>query len=147
MKCSIHISVIGLVLLFAGCQKNASHQDDQVSQDEVEHSPNQELYDQVMGIHDEVMPKMNDLHKAKTSLKTRLEMPGLDQKDRQQIESQIARIDSASEGMMVWMRQFDPLPDSDGEDSARAYLENELKKIEKVRDNIHAALKTGAGAD
>ena len=93
------------------------------------------------------MPKMNDLHKAKTSLQTRLEMPGLGENEKQDLQNKIARIDSASESMMVWMRQFNPIPDSAGEDKARAYLENELVKVKDVRENILRALKTAAAED
>jgi len=103
---------------------------------------NQELYDQVMSIHDEVMPRMNDLHKRKTALKARLETPGLPEQEKQEIQHEIARLDSASEGMMVWMRQFDPLPDSAGEEKARAYLEAELKKVTQVREDILEALQS-----
>ena len=93
-----------------------------------------------MGIHDEVMPKMNDLYKRKTALKTRLELPGISEHEKQEINQKLTRIDSASEGMMVWMRQFDPVPDSEGEEKARAYLEAELVKVKKVKDEILEAL-------
>lgn len=103
---------------------------------------NQELYDEVMRIHDEVMPKLDDIYKLKTAKKTRLEMPGLPEQERQQIQNDIARLDSANEGMMVWMREFDPIPDSVGEDKARAYLESELEKVKQVREDILEALQS-----
>jgi hypothetical protein len=104
---------------------------------------NQELYDEVMEIHDEVMPKMDDLYKAKTALTKRLkENPDLNESDKKEIHAKIAQIDSASEGMMVWMRQFDPLPDSLGEDKAKAYLQSELVKVKKVREDILQALES-----
>ena len=130
-----------LLLLFAACQKN-SHDHDHGAAHEVDSSKNQPLYEEVMSVHDEVMPKMNDLHKAKTALKTRLEMPGIGENEKQEITNKIARIDSASEGMMIWMRQFNPIPDSVGEDKAKAYLESELVKVKKVREDILKALET-----
>lgn len=136
--------VTGLVIS-AGCQqKSSDHEqgDDHETNDGLENSPNQALYEDVMDIHDQVMPKMNDLHKAKSSLQTRLTMPGTGESEKEDIQNQIARIDSASEGMMVWMRQFNPLPDSAGEEEARAYLESELIKVKKVRQNILDALKS-----
>jgi len=129
-----------LLLSAAGCQqKSGDHKND--SHDSSEIGGNQALYDQVMDVHDEVMPKMNDLYKVKTTLKTRLEMPGTAESEKEGINEKIAVIDSASEGMMVWMRQFNPIPDSLGEDNARAYLENELVKVKKVREDILEALK------
>ena len=139
------ILVLFILLIASACQRASS--DEEHSHEPVQNSPNQALYNEVMRIHDEVMPKMNDLYKAKTALKTRMELPGLPENERAEINSNIARLDSASEGMMVWMRQFNPLADSAGEEKARAYLENELEKIKKVRDDILAALKTSASGD
>ncbi|HEY9487346.1 MAG TPA: hypothetical protein VIQ51_03395 [Chryseosolibacter sp.] len=100
----------------------------------------QALYNEVMEVHDEVMPKLNDLYKAKTSLQTRLAMPGLGESEKAEINNKIARIDSASEGMMVWMRQFNPPADSSEIEEARTYLESELVKVKKVRQDILEAL-------
>ena len=133
--------ILYMVIIAAACQqKSAEHHHG--SHDSDESSGNQALYDDVMEIHDEVMPKMNDLYKTKTTLKTRLEMPGVSESEKEEIQTKIARIDSASERMMVWMRQFDPLADSVGEDKARAYLESELVKVKQVREGILEALKT-----
>ena len=132
--------IIACLLFFAGCQhKSDEHQHG--AQEDKHAGGNQELYDKVMEVHDEVMPKMNDLYKAKTTLKTRLEMPGVSEDEKKEISEKIVAIDSASEGMMVWMRQFNPIPDSLGEDKARAYLESELVRVTNVREDILKALK------
>jgi hypothetical protein len=102
---------------------------------------NEQLYNEVMAIHDEVMPKMNDLYRAKASLQERLAKEELPDSQREEILSKIAQIDSASEGMMVWMREFEPVADSEGEDKAREYLEGELVKVTKVKDDILNALE------
>ena len=138
MKSVFTILFIALLLVNNGCQTRS---DDHQHHDIEDAGPNQKLYDEVMEIHDEVMPKMNDLHKTKTSLKTRLELPGLPAQDRKEIEIKIARLDSASEGMMIWMRQFNPPADSLGEEKARAYLESELVKVKEVREDILEALE------
>ena len=56
------------------------------------------------------------------------------------IEATILTLDSASENMMVWMRNFNPLPDSLGEEKARAYLEEQQEKITKVREEMLEAI-------
>lgn len=137
--------LIAFVIVVSACEQKSDTHDHAHS--DVENSGNQALYDEVMDIHDEVMPKMNDLYKAKTSMQTRLELPGVSDTEREQIKQTIARIDSASEGMMVWMRQFDPLHDSVGEDKARAYLEKELVKVKAVREDILRALETARSRD
>lgn len=133
--CLLLIPVLALTVLSCGEKTGHEH---------TENSPNQALYEEVMGIHDEVMPRMNDLYRAKTSLQAKLESPGLPEAEQLEIRNKIALVDSASEGMMSWMRQFDPIPDSLGEDKARAYLEAELVKVKKVREDILNALETVA---
>lgn len=140
-KCaaSTMLFIVSLVLL-AGCGKKSA--DDHKSQEETEKSPNQELYDKIMDIHNEVMPKMDDLYKAKVKLSSHLkETTGLSEKEKEEIANKIARLDSASETMMVWMRQFEPLPDSLGEKRAKTYLEDEMAKIQKVKDKVLQALE------
>lgn len=110
-------------------------------------SQNQELYNEVMSIHDEVMPKMDDIYRRKTELRNVLAAdPGMPVSEKEKIGKLIARLDSAAESMMVWMREFDPLPDSVGEDKARAYLENEKAKISEVRENLESALRDAGGS-
>lgn len=147
MRPTFSLLLLAVLLAFGGCKKSDQDHDHSDDIHEADNSPNQALYDEVMNIHDEVMPKMNDLHKAKISLQTRLEMPGLGENEKQNLQNKITRIDSASESMMVWMRQFNPIPDSAGEDKARAYLENELVKVKDVKESILRALKTATAED
>ena len=102
---------------------------------------NQALYDEVMKVHDEVMPKMDDIYKLKQELKKQIaDSATLAIEKRKTIESAILKLDSASENMMVWMRSFNPLPDSLGEEKARAYLEEQQEKIEKVKEEMLEAI-------
>ena len=102
---------------------------------------NQALYDEVMKVHDEVMPKMDDIYKLKQELKKQIsDTPNLVDEKRRTIEATILKLDSASEAMMVWMRNFNPLPDSLGEEKAREYLEDQQEKIEKVKDEMLDAI-------
>jgi hypothetical protein len=124
-----------------GCgQKSDDHHREEVG-DALETGGNQALYDEVMKIHDEVMPRMDDIYRKKEELKNKIaNTPTITDSERKEIEGDIAQLDSASEGMMVWMRQFNPLPDSLGEEKAREYLENEMEKIKKVREDIAQVL-------
>jgi hypothetical protein len=102
---------------------------------------NQALYDEVMNVHDEVMPKMDDIYKLKEQLKQKIaDAPGMAEEKRKEIESVIARLDSAGDGMMIWMRNFNPLPDSLGEEKAFQYLQNEKQKIVKVKEDMLRAI-------
>jgi hypothetical protein len=127
--------------LFAACGQRSSDQADH-NPDDTASEGNQALYDKVMDVHDEVMPKMDDLYSSKEKLQNIIaKTPTLAAEKQSAIEATIVELDSASESMMIWMRQFDPLPDSVGVDRAREYLENEMEKIQQVRSMVYEALE------
>jgi hypothetical protein len=150
MKKSIfHLSTwfLALGLVITGCGKKTAEHDMHEGHESAEAAgPNNQLYDQVMAVHNEVMPKMDDVFKTKEKLKNKIATEQ-DMKDDEKkiIEATISRLDSAGEGMMVWMRQFNPPPDSLGEEQAKAYLEEEMVKVKKVKDDILQALEDGNG--
>lgn len=139
---SLKLLSIVLILLFGCKEKSHEHQQghNATAPDVVEASGNQELYNEVMEIHDEVMPKMNDIHTAKQELQEKLSKPNLTEVEKIKVQALISKLDSAGEGMMVWMRQFRPIPDSLGEEKAREYLEDEMEKVKKVKESILTAL-------
>lgn len=77
---------------------------------------------------------MEDLYNYRKSIKKQLdELPPADAPGRAALAATLRELDSASGAMMVWMREFNPLPDSAGADAGRAYLEAEMKKIESLK--------------
>jgi hypothetical protein len=145
MKFTHNLLILAIALVVASCgQKSHDHEHDEDHDHShgTETGPNQALYDEVMKIHDEVMPKMNDIYKIKEELKKKIsDTPNLAEEKKKEIEATIAKLDSASEGMMIWMRQFDPIPDSLGEEKAREYLEDEMEKVKGVKEDILEALE------
>lgn len=125
-------------LLIASCNShkdNGDHTHDQAA------GGNQALYDEVMDVHDEVMPKMNDIYSLTEKLKKEIaDTPDMVEEKRKHIEAAIRQLDTASEEMMVWMRNFNPLPDSLGEEKARRYLEVQLEKVNKVKNDMLQAI-------
>jgi hypothetical protein len=131
-----------LVLITATAVACKPKSEDKVEASEaLETSPNEALYNEVMKVHDEVMPKMNDVYKYQQQLKEKLKTPNLSAKNKEEINAVLSRLDSAGNSMMVWMRQFDPIPDSLGEEKARIYLEGEMEKVKRVREDIVQALE------
>ncbi len=99
------------------------------------------LYDQVMDIHDEVMPKMNDLHKLKKGLQDSIaNTPDMAEEKKREFEQTILLLDSASNSMMVWMRQFNP-PDQKDKEGFQKYMESELVKVKKMREDVMSVLE------
>lgn len=102
-------------------------------------STNTILYNQVMDIHDEVMPKMNDLYNITKDLKAKAEAASGEEKAK--LEARIAKLDSAGKLMMDWMHEFNPPADTSDVETSRAYLEGEMEKVKRVKEGIDDALK------
>lgn len=131
-----------LVLSFWSCKnaKEDASAPEQASDAVEELSPNFALHEEVMKIHDEVMPKLDNIYRKKEELKTMITSDMPDDR-KKQIEATIAKLDSASDGMFTWMNKYNPIPDSLGEEKARVYLENEMENIKRVRADILQALE------
>jgi len=143
MKKQVKTIFISLVLLSA-CGKSSQHQ----HQDDAESSdnPNQALYDQIMSVHDEVMPKSDQLYQLKKELQDKIAKSiELNEDGKRQLKQTIKELDSADHSMMEWMHKFKPLPDSANQELAREYLENEMERIKKVRDLINSSLEKARG--
>ena len=139
----LHHFAFALVLLLMSCTgKTDKHKGHEEESDNATDSPNEALYHQVMDIHDEVMPKMDDLYKLKRELQEKIEStPALVEEEKKKLEQRIAHLDSTSQLMMEWMHQFNPLPDSTDQEEAREYLESEMEKIKKVKDAMLEAIE------
>ena len=139
MKMQVKIFLIGLIL-WSACGKSGhgKHQSDDESSD----NPNQTLYEQVMSVHDEVMPKSDEIYQLKKEIKDKItSAPNLPTDKKEQLNQIIAELDSADHAMMDWMHKFKPLPDSANQELAREYLENEMERIKTVRELINGSLQ------
>lgn len=138
--------ILSVITLSCGQKSHDHDEHEHGAGDPVEESGNQALYDEVMKVHDEVMPKMDDIYKIKEELKNQIaNTPNMVEDKKKEIEASISKLDSASEGMMIWMRNFNPLPDSLGEQQAKEYLENEMEKVKKVKEDVLEALEDAKG--
>jgi hypothetical protein len=143
MKTNFLKLLFALLMIASSCGKKSNEQAGHHSE-VTETGGNEALYQEVMKVHDEAMMKMNDIYTLKQSLNSKLEdSTRMDEGKKTEIKSTIGKLDSASEDMMVWMRAFSPIPDSLGEEKAREYLETEMEKVKRVRENIVEALDKG----
>lgn len=126
----IRFGILLFVMLVSACSKTQPAAEADTESD----NPNQVLYDQVMDVHDEVMPRMDDIMKLKRLLQEQIaNTPDMVVERKQQLEKIISNLDSASSAMMNWMHEFNPLPDTVDQELAREYLEEEMEKIRKVK--------------
>jgi hypothetical protein len=143
MKLS-HYTILVLVFILSACGKPANQNNEEGMEEQEAGDPNQALYEKVMDLHDEVMPKMEDIYKIQSQIKEKIaNSPNLVKERKEALEQVALQLDSANKAMMDWMHEFQPLPDSVDEEEARAYLESQMEKIKKVKDEMLIAIERG----
>ncbi len=141
MKYAIPLLVV--CALITGCSKPSEHDHHHHGTAEGD-DPNSILYNQVLDVHDEVMPQMDEIERLKRELKEQIaNTPDLVVEKKQKLEQVISNLDSAGMAMMDWMHELvplDELPDSVDTEEARAYYESEMERIKKVRELMAEAI-------
>mgnify|MGYP006209256321 FL=1 len=100
--------------------------------------------EQIIAIHDEVMPKMGQLKSMeKAALQKAEELQKSDSPDQAKIEALknlATQLNQAYEGMFVWMRQYSTEDGEQAPEQIKAYLDEQLVLVSKVNEDIKAAL-------
>lgn len=110
-----------------------------------EKDENEVLKEQVIAIHDEVMPEIGYLKSQQTKLTEKansLENQASETSYREELNSAARSCESAYDNMFVWMRQFKSEYDDMSEEETRAYLQEQLQMVEKVKVDILSAKST-----
>ena len=104
-----------------------------------------ELFDKVMRIHDEVMPKMEKLYSqeklVKEKIKTAEENTNRNEKKIMELKSTYEELKHANDAMMQWMRGFSTEYGNKTHKQIMEYLEEEEVKIEIVKTKMIEAEK------
>ncbi len=105
---------------------------------------NKEMRAQIIGVHDEVMPKMGELMSLKKKALAQADsLYAQDSTATVEIESMRAlagQLDQAYEGMFVWMRQYSLEEEGKTPEEIKTYLDDQLLKVNQVNVDIKAAL-------
>jgi len=132
-----------IIIIVSSCGTGSNHSEN--LNHNVQNDSNEALKEEVIAIHDEVMPKMGALRAHQKRLAE--EAAELEAKDGSRYQEEIKKrrqiaqdLDEAYEGMFVWMRQFRPQLDEMDEDEGRAYLLEQKEKVRKVNEEIKSAL-------
>lgn len=101
------------------------------------------LKEEVMAMHDEVMPKMSELRYTQKALM--LQVDSLMSSDSLRSATLIGasnEIIAANEAMMNWMRNYEP--DYQGtKEEIISYLEQQKEAIQKVKNDMERSLENG----
>ena len=137
---------IGIVLLFTACQGPSGHSEHgsgHVSAQPL--SADDSLYNRVMDIHDEVMPKMGKVRGAQQRAQQRLDSlakqaGSANKAYRQQLEQLIGDLNYADFAMDKWMVEFNMDSAKDNKALRLRYFQEELEKVQKVKTAILGSL-------
>jgi hypothetical protein len=102
-------------------------------------------WDEVMALHDEVMPQMSEINRLSRSLREYKEsQEAVDPQAEQRIDAAIQELGAAEESMWEWMnnlKQLDGLREKMSHDEIMNYLNEEKATIEQVRDSMLGAVE------
>ena len=146
-------SVLYVVFLFVGLSACTNTN---VSKTPTESNPNEnsaqqtleaETWDQVIGIHDEVMPEMSTIGRIKRRVSAYLEEQTTTQpSSKTELLDLLTQLQQAEDGMWDWMynfQQLEPLQDSLEHQGVLDYLEYERTRIVKVKAEMEESIKAG----
>jgi methyl coenzyme M reductase subunit C-like uncharacterized protein (methanogenesis marker protein 7) len=102
-------------------------------------------WDEVMALHDEVMPQMSEINRLSRSLREyKKNREAVDPQVEQRIDAAIQELGAAEESMWEWMnnlKQLDGLREKMSHDEIMNYLNEEKATIEQVRDSMLGAVE------
>lgn len=128
-----------IFLLGVACQSDLSRKENAKEEAGIDSvSAQEELYKEVMVIHDEIMPAMSDIMSLNKKIKS---VQKTNPEEADKITELTGILESASEGMMNWMRNFNPKIENMTPEEAARYLEDEKKKITAVKQDMEAAIE------
>jgi len=105
-------------------------------------------FDEVMAIHDEVMPKMGTIRKLAKSFQVKADsLISVDSlsSDVQEYANVAIELQGASESMMVWMRAFSEPEEGTAHEEVLKFYDEELSKVMEVREKMLSAIEKAEG--
>lgn len=100
------------------------------------------MIDEVMAIHDEVMPKMDDIMTLKSSLDSAIKVSP----DSVKAKELYSALDSADNQMMDWMQAYNPdQVKGKSEEEVTKYYADEKAKISSVKELTNKSIEEAKG--
>jgi len=104
-----------------------------------------EAWQEMMEVHDEVMPEMAEMNRVSRELKA-FEADLSDKARKEKINKVVKDLEAASEGMMAWMgelQQPKKLRAGKSHEEIMAYFKAETEEITQVKEDMLSSLAQG----
>lgn len=103
---------------------------------------NKQLQDEVIAVHDEIMPLMSDFVKNSIKIDSLLASDKINsEENKEELVDLKATLDDANEAMNDWMYEFEMEHEDKSDGEIKKYLENELTRINLVKEKFSEASK------
>lgn len=138
---NIH-KIIALMLIvgFSSCKNNPESKNNISKESTQEDS----LYNELMAVHDEMMPKMQDIMNLKSELSSVADsLTNIDSLETESIQEVISNLEIADQAMMGWMHQFEPNMDNLSHEERMTYLTLQKSKMDSVKIVMQSAIDGG----
>lgn len=120
MKNLLKLNLILFAFFMLGCESKEKEVD--------------KLKSETIAIHDEVMPKMDDVMKLKKSLREAKD--SVSTEENQTIQELIISLEESDKAMMNWMRNYNPQMEDMTDGEKIEYLKNQKSSIQEVSEQM-----------
>ena len=133
------------VMVFSACTPKTNDASQAVDNPDLEITAQEKMWDKVMVIHDDVMPKMSELNKIKKQLEEKSKVIR-NEILQPKIIAAIKTLEQADEGMWDWMhglKQLKALRKEKTHDEIMLYLSEQLAAIRNVKAAMETSMENG----
>lgn len=106
---------------------------------------NSQLREEVIAVHDEVMPMMGKLKSFEKQAQEKIakleQEENVDEARVEELKALAFDLNKAYDGMFVWMRQYEVEDGDKSPEEVESYLKEQLVLVSKVNEDITAALE------
>ena len=132
---------VAVAILVVSCGGSPSEQNQQENPTALE----EQRWEELMAVHDEVMPKMSEINRLSRSLREYKEnQEAIDPQVEQRIDAALEDLSTAEEKMWDWMnnlKQLDGLREQQSHEEVMDYLKEEKDAIHQVRNDMLGAIE------
>jgi len=133
MKLKFLVYTLLVSLSFLACKG------EQKAEVAIEKTATGKVFDEVMVIHDDVMPMIADVHREKKRLKSLMETI-VDKDQKEAIEKSIFFLTESNDAMMTWMAELDSNKKNQDNQDAIDYFLKEKIAIDKISRLIKTSI-------
>ncbi len=145
MKIQLLSATLLAVTLVFSCQNQPKDnaQDEPYSKEEL--AIQDALWDQVMALHDEVMPEMSTINQLTQDLTPFLESETMEKPLLEKVNNTLKALEAGEESMFTWMnelQQLGALRNGKSHEDIVNYLNGELNKMTTVKEKMTSSIST-----